>query len=144
MTGVSVTRLAGKQLRCRAGRHQLITDRKPQDGGSDAGCTSGELLLAAIGSCAAGSLRSYLETLGCAAADFALAVDFRPSAAAGARDSILIEVSLPAELPAPGPDAIKEAVLSGGVVSRLRLGSTVEVVLSPRPAQFEHEVQVHA
>jgi uncharacterized OsmC-like protein len=134
MTGVSVTRLAGKQLRCRAGRHQLITDRKPQDGGTDAGCTSGELLLLAIGSCAAGSLRSYFETRGCPAADFSLAVDFKPSAT-GARDSIVIEVSLPAGLPAQEPDAVKQAVLSGGVVSRLRLGSTVEIVLVRRPAQ---------
>jgi uncharacterized OsmC-like protein len=134
MTGVGVTRLSGKQLRCCAGRHQLITDRKPQDGGTDAGCTSGELLLAAIGSCAAGSLRSYLETLGYPVADFSLAVDFKPSATAGARDSIQIEISLSAGLPAPEPDAIKEAVLSGGVVSRLRLGSTVEVGLLRRPA----------
>lgn len=134
MTGVSVTRLSGKQLRCRAGRHQLVTDRKPQDGGTDAGCTSGELLLAAIGSCAAGSLRSYLETLGYPAADFSLAVAFRPSTA-GVRDSIEINVSLPAGLPAPEPDAIEEAVLSGGVVSRLRLGSTIEVVLLRRSEQ---------
>lgn len=127
MTGVSVTRLAGTQLRCRAGRHQLITDRKPQDGGTDAGCTSGELLLLAIGSCAAGSLRSYFETRGCPAAEFSLAVDYKPSST-GARDSIVIEVSLPGGLPAQEPDAVKQAALSGGVVSRLRLGSTVEVV----------------
>ncbi len=61
MTSVIVRRKEGKRLSCNAGPHEVVTDRKPEDGGTDAGCTSGELLLMAIGSCATGSVRTYLE-----------------------------------------------------------------------------------
>jgi uncharacterized OsmC-like protein len=124
---VSVKRMQGKQLLCQAGRHTLVTDRKPADGGADAGCTSGELLLLAAGSCACGSVRNYLEARGLAAAELAVTVDFQPSPTPGARDMIVIALKLPGKTPREEIDTIKAAALSGGVVSRLALGSEIEV-----------------
>ncbi len=50
---VTVRQLVGKKLLGVARRHVVITDRPVQDGGGDLGCTSGELLRLAIGSCVA-------------------------------------------------------------------------------------------
>lgn len=128
---VNVQRLRGKQLLCRAGRHTLLTDRKIEDGGTEAGCTSGELLLLAIGSCAAGSARTFLELKGLPAEDLSIEVNFTPSVTVGARDMIVIEISLPSQLWHDHTDAIKEAAVSGGVVSRLMLGSQIEIRARP-------------
>jgi rhodanese-related sulfurtransferase len=53
--------ITGKKLSCSTRGHVIITDRVSEDGGSNSGCTSGELLLMAAGSCAMGSLRKALS-----------------------------------------------------------------------------------
>jgi len=112
---------------CWAGRHEIVTDRKPDEGGTDAGCTSGELLLLAIGSCATGSLRNFLDKRGLPSAPLGVEVSFAPLARAGERDSILIVVNLPDGVPDERIADIKAAALSGGVSSRVRLGSAMDV-----------------
>ncbi len=57
---VHVRPVTGKKLLGSAGRHTVVTDRKVAEGGTDAGCTSGELLLLAMASCATGSIRNAL------------------------------------------------------------------------------------
>ncbi|HEU5018062.1 MAG TPA: OsmC family protein [Pseudolabrys sp.] len=126
---IRVTRLEGKRLLCRAGRHQIITDRKLEDGGSDSGCSSGELLLLAIGSCATGSIRTFLQANHLPARDLMVDVAFIPADVAGERDAIAITVSLTADFPSQHLDAVKTAAVSGGVVSRILLGSRVEVTV---------------
>jgi hypothetical protein len=129
---VRVRQLSGKQLLGTARNHAVITDRKIEDGGTDTGCTSGELLLLAMGSCAAGSLRSYFERKGAPCAGMDVEVFFEPPAAPGARDRIVIALGLDEHVFARELEAIKAAATSGGVNSRMMLGSEIEVRFAGR------------
>jgi hypothetical protein len=128
---VSVRPIAGKKLLGSAGRHSVITDRKTTDGGTDAGCTSGELLLLAIGSCATGSIRKALSASGTPVDNIRVDVEFAPAKAQDARDAILITAYLPQTALAAGIEPIAAAATAGGVVSRIVLGSEVEVRCRP-------------
>ena len=123
--------IVGKKLLGTAGRHSVVTDRKVTDGGSDAGCTSGELLLLAMASCATGSIRSALAARGTPLDVMRVDVDFVPPKQASARDGILITVCLPPAVLADGTEPILAAVAGGGVCSRIKLGSDVEVRCLP-------------
>ena len=127
MTGpvITVRRGEGKTLFCQSGVHVVVTDRKPADGGRDAGCTSGELLLMAVGSCATGSVRTHLQSLGLPAQDLSVRVTLEPSPSG--RDLIAIELSLPAGLSADQIEAARQAAICGAVVSRLLIISEVGV-----------------
>ncbi len=124
---IRVAAMEGRKLRCTAGRHVIIADRKTADGGSDAGCTSGELLLVATGSCAAGTTRRYLHEHGLPLNGLAVEVSLKPAPGAGARDIIVIEVLVSAEIARHHLPAIENTVRSGGVVGRLMLGSEIEI-----------------
>jgi len=128
---VTVKPIGQKRLLATAGRHTVVTDRKLEDGGSDAGCTSGELLLAAIGSCATGSLRNFLDKAGLASDTLEVDVALEPSANGDDRDAIAIAVNLPAEIIEKRAEAIEAVAKSGRVVSRMVLGSRVIVRCQP-------------
>jgi uncharacterized OsmC-like protein len=131
---VHVRPVAGKTLSCSVRDHVVITDRKREDGGSDAGCTSGELLLMAIGSCAMGSLRNALSDHHLSPNEISAAVELTPAASATERDGILITVSLAERALAVGAETIARAATSGGVVSRISLGSVIAVRSQPLSA----------
>jgi putative redox protein len=59
---VRVWQVDGVQFRVKAGDHELISDQPQQNGGGDAGMTPPELLLSALGSCAAYYAVEYLRT----------------------------------------------------------------------------------
>lgn len=122
-----VRRLSGKQLLCTARNRAVITDRPLDGGGTDLGFTSGELLLLAMGSCATGSLRNYFEKQGLPCDDLGVEVFFEP--VAGESDRIVIQVSAAPELLAADGDAVKAAAKAGRVVSRVALGSAIDVRL---------------
>ena len=125
--------IQGKTLRCSTRSHVVVTDRKREDGGGDAGCTSGELLLMAMGSCAMGSLRNVLSQHRLSPNEIVIAVELTPAEPPADRDAILITVRLAERALAAGADEIARAAMSGGVVSRVRLGSTVQVRAEPLP-----------
>jgi hypothetical protein len=131
---VFIRPIVGKKLLGTAGRHSVVTDRKVTDGGSDAGCTSGELMLLAMASCATGSIRSALAARGTPLDDMRVDVDFVPPKQASARDGIQITVFLPPAVLADGIEPILAAVAGGGVCSRIKLGSDVEVRCLPLEA----------
>lgn len=132
--GVTVRQLDGKRLLGIARTHAIVTDRPLDEGGTDVGFTSGEMLLLAIGSCCAGSLRGYLEAYGKSVRDLEVAVHFEPSATAGARDRIIITLKLDARDYRGGPERVKAAAVSGGVASRLAGSSEIEVRFATGPA----------
>lgn len=131
MTMVKVKPLEQKRLLAIAGRHQIVTDRKIDDGGSDAGCTSGELLLVAIGSCTTGSVRNFLRASGLPTDGLEVNVDFEPSIQPGERSTISIVIGLPADILTRNSEAILEAARGGGVVGRMLLGSHVALRCQP-------------
>jgi uncharacterized OsmC-like protein len=124
---VTVRRVAGKQLEATVRGHTVRTDRPREDGGTDTGCTSGELLLMAMGSCATGSLRNFLEERGAPVGGLVAALAFEPSPTAGAPDRIVVAVKLPAGAAGVTDAEIAQAALAGRVVSRVRLGSEIEI-----------------
>lgn len=123
--------VAGKKLIGTAGRHTVVTDRRPEDGGTDEGCTSGELLLLAMASCATGSVRKALAARALPNDAVRVDVDLVPSKRDGARDGIRITVLLPRALLAAGEAPVIEAATAGGVVSRIKLGSNIDVRCLP-------------
>lgn len=125
--GVSVRQLDGKRLLGVARTHALVGDRPVDEGGTDAGFTSGELLLLATGSCCTGSLRGYLEAQGKSVRDLEVLVHFEPGAEGAVRDRIVITLKLDPRDYRGDPERVKSAALSGGVASRLCGGSDVEV-----------------
>jgi len=140
MTRVSVRRLEGRKLLCTAGRHSFFTDRKVEDGGADSGCTSGELLLLAIGSCATGSLRTFLHGRGLGSDGLAVEVSLQPSPTGRDRDMILIEVALPGTRSCDRA-ALEAAAISGGVVSRVALGSEIAVRVLPESDEKDERME---
>lgn len=128
---VFVKPVAGKKLVGTAGRHTVVTDRKPEDGGGDEGCTSGELLLLAMASCATGSVRNALAARSLPNDDIRVEVDLIPPKQVGERDGILITVLLPRTVCDAGETPVIEAATAGGVVSRIKLGSHIEVRCRP-------------
>lgn len=128
---VKVRPLDQKRLLGVAGHHAVVTDRKIDDGGTDVGCTSGELLLLAIGSCATGSLRNFLSRSGLATDGLEVNVDLEPPANPDERDAIAIDIRLPADVLDGRADEIVGAAQSGRVVSRMKLGSRILVRCQP-------------
>lgn len=127
---VFIQPIKGKKLLGTAGRHTVVTDRKAADGGTDAGCTSGELLLLAMASCATGSIRKTLASHALGANDIRVEVEFVPMAAAE-RDGIAMTVYLPPKVLAAGIGPVVTAATSGRVVSRIKLGSAIDVHCKP-------------
>jgi uncharacterized OsmC-like protein len=122
-----VRRIAGKRLEATARQHIVITDRPPAEGGEDRGCTSGELLLMAIGSCATGSLRNFLEAHEAPVEGLETRVALAPSSTPGACDKLVLAVTLPRGADRFDDETLRTAATSGGVVSRLQAGSEIEV-----------------
>lgn len=127
MVTVMVRRMEGRRLLGTARQHHVVTDRTVEDGGTDTGCTSGELLLLSIGSCATGSIRNFLQSRGVACPDLSVEVSFAEPAKPGAREAIALDVALPVGIDESLLPQTLEAAQSGGVVSRLRLGSDIIV-----------------
>ena len=123
---VRITRMGGRKLRCTVGKHVIFTDRKAEDGGSEAGCTSGEVLLVAIGSCATGSARRYLDDNGLPSEHLAVNVGYEQAEPTGAHDLIIVDILVPAGLEDHHTRIPTEA-LTGGVVSRFAPGSQIRI-----------------
>jgi len=108
-----------------------VTDRKTEDGGTDMGFTSGELLLLAMASCATGSIRNVLTQQAIPTDDIAVEVDLVPPKHVTDRDGILITVFMDQSVLATSAASIIAAATSGGVVSRVQRGSEIEVRCRP-------------
>lgn len=124
---INIRQLSGKQLFGTARQHAVVTDRPLEEGGTNLGCTSGELLLLAIGSCYLGSLRAFFGQQGVQCGGLSANVFYEPQADARRRDRIVIAVTLDDAARAFDADAIKAVASSGGVTSRIQLGSEIEV-----------------
>jgi uncharacterized OsmC-like protein len=126
VTSAKVVMVSGTQLLGTARKHAVVTDRPLEDGGTDTGFTSGEMLLLAIGSCASGNLRRHFIEQGTPCRSLSVDVRFDTPVAPGKRDRIIIDLQLDDKLCA-NRTGIRTAVLSGGVTSRLATGSDMEI-----------------
>ncbi len=130
-----VRAIAGKQLEARVGKHRITTDRSAEEGGTDLGTTSGGLFLAAVGSCATGGVRNFLQAQNLSIEGLQTEVTFVPSDVPGARDRIRVEITLPPDAGRFSDGAIRDAATQGRVVSRVRLGSEVDILVHRRSAE---------
>lgn len=124
--GVTVRQVEGKQLLGTARTHAVVADRPVDEGGADTGFTSGELLLLALGACCTGSLRAWLEAQGKSVRNLEVNVSFEPVDGA-ARDRIVVTLKLDPRDYKMDPERLRDAALSGGVGSRLKESSDIEV-----------------
>ncbi len=122
----NVVMLSGTQLLGTARSRTVVTDRPLDEGGTDAGFTSGEMLLLAIGSCASGNLRRYFSEQGTPCRSLSADVRFEAPVAPGRRDRIVIDLVIDDNLCAD-PENIRSVALSGGVTSRIATGSDVDI-----------------
>lgn len=129
---VRIEQLEGKRLRGTVRGHTIVADRPREEGGGDAGPSSGELLLLAVGSCAAGSLRGFLEACGRRPSGLSVEVAWEPAPGQDARERIVITLGVDPEALQLAPQQIAEAAAGGGVVSRVRLGSEISVRFAAR------------
>jgi len=124
---VNVRQVTGKQLLGTARHHAVVTDRPTEENGTDVGCTSGELLLLAIGSCGMAGLRRLFESKNMPYRDFSVDVFFEPHDVPQQRDRIVMSINMNHDLSDVDFDAIRTAAISGGVTSRMLLGSEMDI-----------------
>jgi len=87
--------LNGKKFETDVGRHRIITDQPAAGGGTDAGPTPPELLLASLGSCAGHYAVEYLQTRSLSAADLEIRVSAAKGSSPARLASFRIEVNVP-------------------------------------------------
>ncbi|MFT5181157.1 MAG: putative OsmC-like protein [Alphaproteobacteria bacterium] len=58
MLHINTSKLNGTTLVGRAREHVVLSDRRSTNDGKELGCTSGELMLLAVGSCVVGNLNT--------------------------------------------------------------------------------------
>lgn len=136
MPSVTTSLLAGRTLLGRARGHSVLTDRPGQGGGGDAGCTSGELLLLAIGSCVVGNVARRANERGIAV--FRLHADVRIDdmpydGGPGDGDYAPVEVAveIAADLRDGDLEALRAAAGSGRVTGRVNRNTDVRIRLVP-------------
>lgn len=132
---VNVRRLAGKQLLGTTRHHAVVTDRTVEESGTDIGCTSGELLLLAIGSCSMHGLRRLFEERGVPCQNLSVDVCFEQQQDPRQRDRIVISINVDHDLSGIDAQVIEAATTSGGVTSRMMLGSEVDVRIAKARAR---------
>lgn len=128
----NVVMLSGTQLLGTARSRTVVTDRPLDEGGTDAGFTSGEMLLLAIGSCASGNLRRHFSEQGTPCRSLSVDVRFDAPVAPGRRDRIVIDLAIDDSL-CSDRERIGAVALSGGVTSRIAAGSDVDIRVNGKP-----------
>lgn len=132
MIKVELRKQEGKRLQGMARQHSIVTDRPTDEGGRDLGCTSGELMLFAIGSCVMGNLISYVEQRALAVDVLMASVFVEPAATPEGFGRVVVAAQVkgvvtPAEL-----SALTEAAGAGRVVRRMRLGTQIDIRVTVR------------
>jgi uncharacterized OsmC-like protein len=87
--------LGGSKFEVAARGHRVICDQPIGNGGSDAGMSPPEFLLASLATCAAYYAAQYLKTRKLAAQDLTVRVNAEKSAQPARLASFLIEVTVP-------------------------------------------------
>ncbi len=84
-----------------------------------------------MASCATGSIRNALGGYNLRVDDIRVEVNLVPPKTPGGRDGISITIYLAPSVLTGGLDPIATAAVSGGVVSRIALGSDIAVTCKP-------------
>jgi len=107
---VQVEHLGAVQFEIKARQHTIACDQPEQLGGYDEGMTPPELLLSALGSCAAFYTVAYLKKKGITDVGTRVAVTADKVPNPMRMDNFQIAVSVPVELSAEQRDGVEQAV----------------------------------
>lgn len=127
MLSVSTSWVERKTLLGRARDHHVVTDRPIGSGGLNKGCTSGELLLLAVGSCVAGNVARRAAELALPLQDLKVDVAVAESGDHLAYQPIEAVVEIRGDLSGNALAELREAAGSGRVTGRLRQGTEVHI-----------------
>jgi putative redox protein len=107
---VKVKQLQGVRFAVEARTHTIICDQPQDNGGTDAGMTPPEFMLASLGSCAAFYAAQYLKTRGLADGGVEVSVTAEKLKAPARLGNFQIDVTSPVPLTADQEDAMMRSV----------------------------------
>src|SRR5271157_333975 len=107
---VTVEHLGALQFEINARQHSIVSDQPPENGGHDEGMTPPELLLAALGSCAAFYAAQYLRKKGLAKEGTRVRVTAEKLLDPPRLDHFHIEIDAPVSLGADHKAGVEAAV----------------------------------
>ena len=107
---VRVEHLGAVQFEIRARQHVVASDQPVADGGFDEGMTPPELLLAALGSCAAYYAAEYLRKAGLASTGTRVRVSAGKAKSPARMEHFEIEIEAPVALSGNQRKSVEEAV----------------------------------
>jgi len=132
---VQVNQIEGVKFSVRARAHSIICDQPQDNGGSDAGMTPPELLLASLGTCAAFYAAEYLRTRNLANSGVAVSVDAEKLKAPARLGNFRIRVSSPVSLTPEQRDGLMRSIEHCLVKNTLLNTPQIEIALeSSSPA----------
>ena len=121
--------LNGKKFETIVGAHRIVTDQPIAGGGTDAGPTPPELLLASLGSCAAHYAVEYLQTRSLSAEDLEIRVAAAKGTSPARLASFRIEVNVPG-IDERHQQGLLRAVKTCLIHNTLLTGPSLEVVVT--------------
>ena len=121
--------LNGKKFETIVGAHRIVTDQPIAGGGTDAGPTPPELLLASLGSCAGHYAVEYLQTRSLSAEDLEIRVAAAKGTSPARLASFRIEVNVPG-IDERHQQGLLRAVKTCLIHNTLLTGPSLEVVVT--------------
>lgn len=131
MLRVMTSLVEHRTLLGRARQHSVLTDRPGDFGGHDRGCTSGELMLLAIGSCVVGNIARCAAERDIMLQYLHAEVSVADTPDDGSYGPVDVMVELTAELSDDDLAALRVAARSGRVTGRVSRNTEIRIRLEP-------------
>ena len=143
---VKISQIDGVKFVVRARTHTVVCDQPQENGGEDSGMTPPELLLAALGSCAAFYAAQYLKTRSLAEKDIKVSVTAEKLKQPARLGNFTVQVSCPTPLTEEQSAGLMRSVQHCLVHNtlltppeiRIELQTALPADLSPSGASYQH------
>ena len=139
MSAMTVRHVGGDRFEIDVRGHVITVDQPVADGGTDTAATPTELFVAGLASCVAFYARRYLARHGLPVNGLAVTADFRIVPGPARVDEIVVDISLPAGVPAQRRQALLAVASHCTVHNTLNDPPRVRIALAP-----EHEEKATA
>jgi uncharacterized OsmC-like protein len=124
---ISVDRLDGLAFEIRVRDRRVVSDMAPSDGGRGEGFTPLELIAGAAGACIAMAVQAWCESCNHDGGDVAASVTFEIAADPKRMGTIVVDLEVPAEVPANRRDALRRVIEECPIRETLRNPPPVDV-----------------
>jgi len=126
---VRIRQIEGVRFSVQAGTHSILCDQPRENGGTDAGMTPPEFLLASLGTCAAFYAAEYLRTRNLASCGVAVSVEAEKLKGPARLGNFRIRVDCPVSLTAEQRDGLMRSVEHCLVKNTLLHPPQIEIAL---------------